>query len=217
MAPAAAVPAAAPVRAARTGRGYSRFVTVAKPVFAAAAAAVLAALALWPQFHNVPERFRLGAADFAGGGSGGHHVSNARFAGTDRNGNPYMLTAEGLTQRAEDGDVVRLRRPEADFTTADGAWVALSAPRGRFAPRRRAAALEGGVSLYHDAGYTLETESARVDFAEAAARSDAPVVVEGPAATLEAAGFRILREGSYIDFTGPARMVLRPRQAAVGR
>jgi len=210
---------APPRRAAldRPWHGYSRFVAVMKLVLPITAGAVIALLISWPQLHDAPERFRVAAAVLVAGAGGGQQLVNARYAGTDRNNNPYTLTAEALIQNEADGDVVSLRKPEADFTTAGGAWVAVSAPRGSFARKTETMSLDGGVSLFHDAGYEIRTASAAIDFRQSVASGEAPVVGHGPAARLEAAGFRILRDGGRISFTGPARVVLYERPAELSR
>lgn len=205
------------LRLKRTGQGYSRFVAVMKLVLPLIAAVMIVTLAAWPQFHDVPERFQLGTTEFIGQATIGHRLINARFTGTDRNFNPYTLTAAALVQRGQSSDVVTLSQPEADFTTGGGAWVAVSAPRGSFARREQTIVLEGGVKLFHDSGYELQSDGVTVDFARSTASSNTPVLGQGPAVNLRAAGFRIPRDGKRIEFIGPARVVLYDNPAEVPR
>ncbi len=172
------------------------------------AAAAIAALFAWPGLDDRAPQIRPGIAQLADQEAGGNRLAKVRFTGIDRNRNPYGLAAEALIQRTADGDEVDLSKPEADFTTGDGAWVVVFSPRGRYARKPRTVVLEGGVSLYHDSGYALRTDGARVDLDRATAVSDSPVTGQGPAARLEAAGFRIPRDGQRIEFAGPARVVL---------
>ncbi len=201
------------LRPKRTDLGYSRFVKLMKLVMPLVAMAMIVTLVAWPQFDDGPPRFQPDTTGFVGQGMGGqetgsHRLTNVRFTGADRDRNPYTLTAEAAVQKTPGSDVVTLSRPEADFTTGDGAWVAVSAPRGSFARKQRKIVLEGGVSLFHDSGYGFRTHGATIDFARSTAVSDTEVTGQGPAAHLEAAGFRILRDDGRIEFTGPARVVL---------
>ncbi len=201
-------PTGTPLSPTPVGRGYSRFVRLMKLALPLVAVAMIVALLTWPQFDDNAPQLQSAVTEFIGQGTGGHRLTNARFTGTDRNRNPYGLTAEAVVQQTPGGDEISLSRPEADFTTRNGAWVAVSSPRGRFARKRRTIVLEGGVSLFHDSGYALRTDAATVDLAQATVVSDTPVTGQGPAAHLEAAGFRIPRDGKRIAFTGPARVVL---------
>ena len=201
----------APLAPPRIERGYSRFVAVMKVALPLGAAAVIGLLFSWSRLYDMPERVQIDATSFGvSETASGHRMINARYSGTDRNDNPYNLAAESIVQQRADPDRVTLNRPEADFTTADGTWVAVAAARGAFARADRKVTLKGDVSLYHDWGYQFRTDEATIDFTEATAWGDAPVSGEGPWADLQAAGFRISRHESRLEFTGPARMVLYP-------
>ncbi len=199
----------APIAPTRIERGYSRFVAVMKVALPLGAAAVIVLLFSWSRLYDMPERLHIGAASFSVSESAsGHRMINARYSGTDRNDNPYTLAAESIVQQSSDLDSVTLNRPEADFTTADGTWVAVAASRGAFARTARQVMLKGDVSLYHDWGYQFRTDEATIDFNQAIAWGDVAVSGKGPWADMEAAGFRISREESRLVFSGPARVVL---------
>ena len=69
--------------------------------------------------------------------------------------------------------------------------------------------LSGGVSLYHDSGYELHTDTARVDLARNTARGLDPVTGHGPQGRIEAEGFEIAEHAKSIVFTGRAQLGLR--------
>ena len=193
----------------RIERGYSRFVAVMKVALPLGAAAVIVLLFSWSRLYDMPKRLQIGASSFSVSESTtGHRMINARYTGTDRNDNPYTLAAESIVQQEPDLDRITLSRPEADFTTADGTWVAVAAARGAFAREAQRVVLKGNVSLYHDWGYQFLTDEATIDFVQATAWGDAPVNGAGTWADMEAAGFRITRQDSRLEFSGPARLVL---------
>lgn len=189
--------------------GYSRFVAIMKLVLPLGAAVLIGLVVSWPSLYDVPERFQIGTTSFQFGEStGGHRMIKARYTGTDVRQNPYTLSADSIIQAVPGSDFVTLNQPEADFTTPGGAWVAVSASRGRFDRKNRTITLEGGVSVFHDSGYEFHTESATVDFDEAVAWSDTETRGQGPAAQIDARGFRIGDGAKRVSFKGPARMQL---------
>ena len=195
----------------RMESGYSRFVAVMKVALALGAVAVIVLLFFWSQLYDMPERLQIGTARLdVSEAAGGHRMINARYSGTDRNRNPYTLAAESIVQRKTDPDRIMLNSPEADFTTGAGAWVAVSASRGKFAREAQQVDLQGDVNFYHDWGYRFHTGAATIDFAEAVAWGTSPVTGKGAWADMEAAGFRISRDEDKLEFAGPARLVLFP-------
>ncbi len=195
----------------RMESGYSRFVAVMKVALPLGAAVVIILVFSWSQFYDMPERLQIGAASFnVSEAAGGHRMINARYSGTDRNRNPYTLAAESIVQQKSDPDGIMLNSPEADFTTGAGAWVAVSASRGKFAREAQQVDLYGDVSFYHDSGYQFQTGAATIDFGEAIAWGTSPVTGKGAWANVEATGFRISRDENRLEFAGPARLVLFP-------
>ena len=199
----------------RPGRGYSRFVVLMKLLLPLIAVALAVMVVVWPQFRDRPERFRLDAAGPGPGEARGQLLTNARYTGLDNRNRPYTITALSARQRPDDAAAFDLERPMADVTTDEGAWLALWAPTGVYDRKARVLTLRGGVSLFHDDGYELHTETARIDFAAGGARGDRPVEGRGPTGWLKAAGFRFDRRTERILFTGNARLLLYP--AARGR
>ncbi len=196
----------------RFDSSYSRFVTVMKLALLLGAAGVIGLLFTWSTLYDMPERVQVVSASFSVSESAsGHRMVNARYSGTDRNNNPYTLAAGSIVQRGS-GDRFRvaLDTPEADFTTADGAWVAVFAARGTFAREAQQATLEGDVTVYHDSGHQFRTDAVTIDFSQAVAVADTAVTGGGPTAAVQSAGFRISPDDSAFELVGPARLVFYP-------
>ena len=197
-------------RLKRIGTRYTRFVATMKLVLPVIAGVLVLAVIVWPQLKDEPERFRIGMSELKIENIGGQKLTNARYTGTGANGNPFTVTAQGMSQENKDDDIVGLTNPKADVTLDDGTWLALTAPAGDYSKSTEVLWLSDGVSLFHDAGYEFKTESALVDLASSTAHGQRPVRGQGPFGTLEAAGFRILDRGARIVFTGEAHLVLFP-------
>ncbi|HUA77173.1 MAG TPA: LPS export ABC transporter periplasmic protein LptC [Acetobacteraceae bacterium] len=172
--------------------------------------ALLASVALWPDFETgvAGQRVSFHLDTTAPGGGG--KLLDARYSSVDDKGEPYTVTADSALQMGPDR--VDLSAPKGDITLHSGSWVMLSALRGVYAQKSRQLDLSGGVTLYRDDGTTLRSASATVDLAAGAAASGVPVSAEGPFGTLDAMGFTLLDGGSVIQFSGPARLVLNGQQ-----
>ena len=105
-------------------------------------------------------------------------------------------------------EVVDLSLPKGDITLNDGTWLALTARTGKYDRQGNMLDLKGAVSLFHDQGFELQTETAAVDLEAGRAEGRDPVKGQGPFGQLLADGFRVEDRGDTIVFTGRSRMIL---------
>ncbi len=195
---------------------YSMFVGFMKVLLPALAAALMLLVVAWPQFTIDDSGFRLSVSKLAPDQADSLTMLNARFDGLDEEERPYTLTADMATQSDSDKDLVELELPKADITLEDGTWLALTARSGEYRQQSRILDLTGSVSLFHDQGFELRTEAARVDLVKGRAVGALPVQGQGGAGLIQAEGFRVLDRGARIIFTGKAHMIVNPeaREAA---
>lgn len=197
-------------RTGRPGGGYSRFANAMRFALPAVAAAIMVVVVAWPQLVEQPKRFSLGVSKVTINDSGGQQIVNARFTGTDRDDQPFTITADTASQPVKNPGIVDLAFPKADLAQKDGSWIALSAETGLYNKKSQVLDLKGGVNLFHDAGYELHTATARVELDRGVASGADPVSGQGPFGTLNSGGFRILDRGKRLIFTGKSRLVLYP-------
>jgi lipopolysaccharide export system protein LptC len=136
---------------------------------------------------------------------------NARFEGRDEKDQPFSVTADIATQSESDKDLVTLELPKADITLQDGAWLALTARSGEYRKDAQVLDLVGSVNLYHDKGFELRTEAARIHLDLGMAESAHPVQGQGNLGTIQAEGFKVLDRGARIIFLGRSRLVIEPQ------
>ncbi|MDH3229751.1 MAG: hypothetical protein OEN55_08175, partial [Alphaproteobacteria bacterium] len=135
----------------RSYRHYGRFVGVTKILLLSLAAGLIAALAIWPRLANKDNMVPIGAStDIELEDIESLHVKNARLTGTSQHDKPYTVTFEDASQTSNESDLVLLIGPQADVELKTGAWVALSAPKGRFHRAKRIIELDDPVELFHD-------------------------------------------------------------------
>ena len=141
---------------------YSVFVGFMKVLLPATAAALVLLVVAWPQFSGEEDGFRLSVSKLAPSQAESLTMLNARFEGRDENDRPYTVTADIATQSESDKDLVTLELPKADITLEDGAWLALTARAGEYRKAAQLLDLTGSVNLFHDKGFELRTEAARI-------------------------------------------------------
>jgi lipopolysaccharide export system protein LptC len=205
------------VQLRRAGARYSRFVLLMKLALPAIAILLVILVVVWPQFQDLQEGFRIQISKLAAPSITEQYLTNARFTGVDAKSRPYSVTAASASQAAERGSAIRLARPKADITLSDGSWVALTANEGALSREARILALSGGVALFHDNGMEMHTPSATLDLKAGTAEGREPVEGQGPFASVNAQGFRVIEHGERMIFTGKARLVLRTQPAGAGR
>jgi lipopolysaccharide export system protein LptC len=180
-----------------------------KVVLPLVAAALVALVAVWPQFGELREGFRIELAKL-NLPTAGQRVTNARYSGADSRGRPFTVIAEAAVQEEGQPGLIKLERPKADITLQGDVWVAASAVDGSFNRHEQVLELGGGVSIFHDGGFEMHSPTATIDLRQGIAEGHDRVEGHGPTGTLTATGFRVLDSGARVLFTGPAKMVVRP-------
>ncbi|UUX51759.1 LPS export ABC transporter periplasmic protein LptC [Nisaea acidiphila] len=204
----------APRRARAAHFRASRLVVLMKLILPALALAIVALIVSWPQLIPDHTKFRLGdqARSVLASATDGLSMDQPRYVGVDEEQRPYEITAERASQDNPDSDRLDLVAPQADLAVNQEEWLALSATAGIYDKKKKTIDLSGGVTVFHDRGYTVSSDSARVLLDEGMATSDDPVSAHGQSGTATGEGFRIYNRGERIVFTGKSKVVLYPSQ-----
>lgn len=198
------------VPSARRLARRQRAIGLTKLVMPAMALALLASLALWPEFQHISSRAEQAAKSFAA--IHGDTVMDARYHSIDQQGRPFTITAE--VARKLNADVIDLTKPRGDITLHGGTWLMLEGKAGTYRQRENSLDLTGGVTLYRDDGTTVQTQATTVDMKAGAAAGTEPVHATGPFGRLDAkGGFTAAGNGQQIFFAGPATLFLSGAQA----
>jgi lipopolysaccharide export system protein LptC len=212
QAPSPARMASAPTQPPRlSGRNrYSIFVGWMKILLPALAVALVLMVVIWPQLKLYEGRFRVRVSDISLDQADDLTMLNARYEGDDADNRPFLLTADQAIQSSEDKDLIDLEMPKGDITLEDGTWLVLDAQDGLYNSDSQLLDLRGNVTLFHDKGFELRTESARVDLAGGIAEGDETTEGQGPAGSSLSEGFRVLERGTVLIFTGKSQVILFP-------
>jgi lipopolysaccharide export system protein LptC len=190
---------------------YTRFVGWMKIVLPSVAALVLGLVLVWPQIVGRDERFRVSFSNISTKDVDTLSMVNARYYGTDKDNQPFSVTADTANEASKGAKAVELDAPKADLTTKDGQWLVLSADNGLYSQPSSTLDLLGNVNLFHDKGYEIHTPSASADLKMGSASGDDVVHGQGPFGVLTSEGFRLYDKGARIVFTGKAHLVLDPK------
>ncbi|MEX0760087.1 MAG: LPS export ABC transporter periplasmic protein LptC [Tistlia sp.] len=190
------------------GDAYSSLVGILKYLLPAVAVALLLLVVAWPRFSPVEERFSVGLSDLQMDQPTNSTMVNARFDGIDDEGRPYRVTADQATQRPDEERLVDLTNPSGDILTDDETWIAVTSDSGLYDKEADTLDLEKGVTLFHDQGYEMKTESARVYMKLGRVVGEQPVDAQGPSGSIQSEGIRVENRGAVVYFTGPAHMTI---------
>jgi lipopolysaccharide export system protein LptC len=192
-----------PTAAAMARRRW--MVAIAKALLPLIALALLATVALWPEFHRDIEQGRIAYRRGSLLPETGQ-LTDARYHGVDDHGRPYTITAAVARQTSPER--IDLTTPMGDVVQENGSWLTVKAQQGVYLQRAQQLDLSGEVFLYRDDGTMLTTDAATVDLKAGAAAGAAMTHVEGPFGTLDAQGFTVTDSGTVIHFAGPGRVLL---------
>lgn len=187
---------------------YSRFVGLMKMALPAVAAALLGLVVVWPKVAPRDQAFQIAFANFNIKAVDTSSMVQPRYFGTDDKNLPFSVTADTATQVDPVSQSVALEKPVADLTRKDGSGIVANSDVGFFRQKDGTLDLMGHVDLFHDSGYEMHTDTARVDVGTGNATGDDPTSGQGPTGTIEGEGFRLWERGRTILFTGKSKAVL---------
>jgi lipopolysaccharide export system protein LptC len=186
---------------------YSRRVALLKRTLPTIGILLLLLIALWPRLTPLWERIRFPAIDLREARE--LRMLNPRYAGTDRLGRPYVVTAAVGHQVPDRQDLMSLERARADVKSHSGADIVVTADTAVYQSQAQLLDLFGNVTMTHENGTRFVTNTARLDIAHNAAQGDDPVEGRGPSGDIKSQGFRIYDKGDTVIFTGRSAAILK--------
>ena len=188
---------------------HSRRVALLKRGLPALGIALLLLIAVWPRFAALLDGMRYGLAKIDLREARELRMIDPRYAGIDRQGRPFVVTASVGRQVPDRQDLMSLEAPRADLKMHSGATAVVTAATGVYQSQAQLLDLFGHVAVTHQNGTRFVTEAARVDVAHDTAVGSDPVEGHGPSGDIWAQGFRILDKGDTVVFTGRSLVVLK--------
>jgi lipopolysaccharide export system protein LptC len=194
------------------GNRYSRRVALLKLALPATGVGLLLLVAVWPRVAPLLDRMRFAAIDLKEARE--LRMIDPRFAGIDKSNQPFVVTAAIGRQVPGRNDVVALEAPRADMKSHNGATIVVTANSGVYQTQSQFLDLFGNVTMVHENGTKLVTNSARIDAANNAAEGHEPVEGHGPQGDITADGFQVIDKGDIVIFTGRSNLLMKPAHNA---
>jgi lipopolysaccharide export system protein LptC len=188
---------------------YSRRVALLKRMLPAIGVFLLLLIAVWPRLAPIWERMRFAFPAIDLREARELRMLNPRYAGTDRLGRPYVVTAAVGHQVPDRQDLMSLESPRADMKSHGGAQIVVTADTGVYQSQGQLLDLFSNVALAHENGTRFVTNTARLDIGRNAAEGNDPVEGHGPSGDIKSQGFRIYDKGDTVIFTGKSDMLLK--------
>jgi lipopolysaccharide export system protein LptC len=189
------------------GNRYSRRVALLKIALPAIGLTLLLLVIAWPRLAPLFDRLRFAAIDLREARE--LRMINPRYAGTDREGHPMVITAAVGRQVPQHDDLLALDQPRADLKSHNGANVVITSNSGVYQSQTQFLDMFGDVTLNHENGTKIVTATARLDAANNAAEGHDPVEGHGPSGDVTSQGFQVIDRGDIIIFTGQSDLLLK--------
>jgi lipopolysaccharide export system protein LptC len=125
-------------------------------------------------------------------------IVNPRFEGHDNQDQPYVVTADTATRRPENLDMTDLFAPRMQ----DQNGTLARAREGIWDKEGEILDLYGDVRITDAAGYTFETERARIYASENRVEGETPLSGYGPIGEVRADKYEVLDRGDRIVLKG---------------
>jgi lipopolysaccharide export system protein LptC len=193
------------------GNRYSRRVAMMKLALPAIGIFLLLMVTIWPRVAPLFDRLRFSAIDLREARE--LRMINPRYAGTDRTGHPFVITAAVGRQVPMRDDLMALDQPRADLKSHSGATIVVTADSAVYQTQTQFLDMFGNVTVVHQNGTTIVTKTARLDAANNAAEGHDPVEAHGPSGDIKSEGFQVIDKGDIVIFTGKSDLWLKSAKA----
>jgi lipopolysaccharide export system protein LptC len=188
---------------------YSRFVTVMKRVLPISAGLLIAAVIAYSLVPRQSEKLKLPTTE-VGEINNDLTMTKPKLTGTDKKGNPFVITADAAIQDPSNVKRATLKMVEADLTLDKNRWLNVTARHGFIDMEKSLLTLDSGIAIYSDDGYELHTTRADVDLKKGLFKGPDVVTGHGPAGTLRADSFELDRATNRLVLVGHVQMSINP-------
>lgn len=186
---------------------YTQFVGVMKRALPTAAFAIIAAVMASFLVARQPAKLSMTYARLEA-------IKNdltmikPHLSGTDAKGHPFVITAETAIQDIKNPKRARLRKVEADLSLDGDGWMNANAASGEVDMKAGKLALDGGIDVYSDSGYSFHTASASLDLGKWIITGNSIVRGQGPMGTMRADRFHYDRGAHQLTLDGDVHMII---------
>ena len=179
---------------------HSRRVFIVKhtlPVFAFLFAALIVA---WPAFKAEKEKFDM-SIQKTNLKTPSIDMENVRFFAHDDKNRVLTMSAEAVKEIDPSNRLVRMNKPVAVYTLADGDVITSQTPYGLAYQNDEYFLFEEKMTSQSQSGYTAHTKGVKATYS-GVVDSRHSVEISGPAGSLKAEGMHLEKKGNFAHFLG---------------
>jgi lipopolysaccharide export system protein LptC len=192
---------------------HTRMVNVMKLFLVALAVGLVLTVIAWSNSEDEDGGISLSARTIIGLATK-QTMKDPRFAGTDKDGRPYVVTADTAVQDKDNQRLISLANLKTDVSMEADHQIQASARQGLFNQQEMTLELFGPVAIYSSHGYELHTAGAFLNLNEGSAHSTDPVEGAGPMGMITADSMRVGQKGASIFFEGNVRLHIKNDKTA---
>ena len=200
-----------PARRIKLDWRYTTFVGLMRLLLPASALILAATVIVWPSFNVTDSNIVVDFEAIPGLLEDDRPtMSNARFLGTDKDGNPFTVTAKIAWQEQGYEDLIYMEVLQGDMMMEEGMWATIWSDRGVYDQVGQLLIVESNVNVFTDEGCELHSDYALIDLDQGIAEGHMPVSGQGPSGLIDAQGFRITENGDRLFFEGRVTLTIFP-------
>ena len=192
---------------------HSRYVLLFKHSLPVFAFVLLSVIVAWPQFIQDKEKFNLPSVNQLKT-SPDVNLERVRFFAQDPKHKKITTTADKVIEVDVEKNIIRLEKPVASYMLNTGETITARSPYGLAYQDDKYMFFEDRVHAMTDTGYTIQASQVTMQY-DGELDTDSPVVVRGPAGTLNAQGVHMEDKGNLIHFKKKSTAHLDSKQGKV--
>ncbi len=187
---------------------YSDIVRWLKILLPVVAALLCGLLIIMPKLKDETAKFSLSIATPKFGNAEKLRMLNPNFVGNDSKNNVFNVRALEAIEIKAGSNIMELIEPKSNIPMDEKNWYSVDAKKGFFDQNNNIVDLINEVTIFSNEGTSLETESAKFDFAKEYAKGDNKVHVQGDFGVIDSNRFEFFMDKNIFIFRDKARMII---------
>ena len=189
---------------------YTRFVSLIKLVFLAAASALVFLIVAWSFSSPSDNKITISLSNPKQIKNINEGLTNGRFIGKDKNDQTYIITADYAEPINGNPREIALQTLQADLTLDDGTWITLKAPGGVLNRSQNELLLGDSVYIYADNRFEVFTNLVKIDLSNSIITSNSHINMQSAYGNLVANSFNFNNKKNNLYFSD-VKLIFNPK------
>lgn len=200
------------IRVTSTHKTYSSIIKKLRWVLPVLVLTIVAALLVWPKIEIEISQKRFAPAkldrEALQKAATENKLADAKFSSVDAKGRPFTIIAAEAVQDSKNPDIINLIAPSGTLQLNGDASMTAISKTGSYQQKDQLLYLKDDVVFTRSDGTAMKTSVMYIDLMANTARTNQPVIIDGPQGTLKAQAMDMQNGGAVTIFKGPATLRL---------